>query len=188
MKKLFLIILMAVLCHAAIAQKYVPKIGNNTVINYNVEATAVGQKVQLTLTVTSITDPVTMAWSIPGLGTGTYQMSAAGFASGTKMKIKEPAEGITKLKDDETLLVLSKSEFADLIKTQSFGLNNGKFTVKTDATPAPYMINDKEADVIHVVSANGKVDIWVLNNPDFPLICRLTGFGGFDFDLASIKE
>jgi hypothetical protein len=186
MKKTPLIVLMAILCHVAVAQKYVPKIGNNSVINYNVEATAVGQKVQLMLTVSSVTDPVTMAWAIPGLGTGIFQMSAAGLASGTKMKLKEPGEGITKLKDDETILVLSKNTFNDLTKDQAFGLNGGKFTVKADATA--YKINDKEADVIHAVSANGKVDIWVLNNPDFPLICKLTGFGGFDFDLASIKE
>jgi hypothetical protein len=186
MKKTTLIILLGILSHIAAAQMYVPKIGNNSVINYNVEATAVGQKVQLMLTVTSITDPVTMAWSIPGLGTGAYQISATGLASGTKMKIKEPAEGLTKLKDDETLLVLSKNTFNDLTKNQAFELNGGKFAVKTDGTT--YKINDKDADVIHAVSANGKVDIWVLNNPDFPLICKLTGFGGFDFDLASIKE
>jgi len=177
-----------VLCHVAIAQKYVPKLGNGSVINYNVEATAVGQKIQLMLTVTSVTDPVTLGWSIPGLGTGSFQMTATGFASGTKMKLREPGDGVTKLKDDETILVLSKSTFADLTKTQGFVLNGGKFTVKTDPPPAPYLINDKEADVIHAVSANGKVDIWVLNNPDFPLICKLTGFGGFDFDLATIKE
>jgi hypothetical protein len=186
MKKVSLIILMAIAGNLAFGQKYSPKIGNNSVINYNVEATAVGQKVQLMLTVTSITDPVTMAWSIPGLGTGAYQMSAAGLASGTKMKIKEPAEGLTKLKDDETLLVLSKNTFTDLTKNQAVELNGGKFAVKTDGTA--YKINDKDADVVHAVSANGKVNIWILNNPDFPLICKLTGFGGFDFDLASIKE
>ncbi len=186
MRKTPLIILLAIICHVAIAQKYIPKIGNNSIINYNVEATAVGQKIQLMLTVTSVTDPVTLGWSIPGLGTGSYQMSAKGLESGTKMKLKEPGYGVTKLKDDETLLVLSKSTFSDLTKNQAFELNNGKFTVKTDETV--YKINDKDADVIHAVSANGKVDIWILNNADFPLVCKLTGFGGFDIDLASIKE
>ena len=66
-------------------------------------------------------------------------------------------------------------------------LNKGKFDAKPDTLK--YKINDKEADVIHAATANGKVHIWILNNPDFPLICRLTGNpGGIDFDLLSIKE
>ena len=188
MKKISLIIVAAFICHITIAQKYLPKISDNAVINYNVFATAVGQQIQLKLTIVSVIDPVVMKWDIPGLGTGSYQLSAKGFESGTKMRLKEPEDGVTKLKDDETIMLISKSAFSDLVKTQSFTLNNTKFTVKAVDT-APYKINDKEADVIHALSANGKVDIWILNDPDFPLICKLSGSPqGIDVDMLNITE
>jgi len=187
MKKTALILLAALLANAAMAQKYVPKIGVNAVINYDVVATASGQQIPLTLTMESVTDPVIFRWAIPGLGIGKFQLSPAGFQSGTKMRLEEPQDGTTKLKDDETIMVLSKDSFNNLVKNQTFMLNKGKFDAKPDTLK--YKINDKEADVIHAATANGKVHIWVLNNPDFPLICRLTGNpGGIDFDLLSIKE
>jgi hypothetical protein len=187
MKKLSMVILMAISSHLTIAQKYLPIISANTVINYNAMATNVGQTVQLKLTVVSLTDPVTLGWQIPGFGQGTYQFTAAGFESGTKMKIKEPADGVTKLKDDETIMVISKKSFAGLVKDQTMVFNGATFTVKP--LTAPYKINDLEADVVHAVSANGKVEIWVLNNPEFPLLCKLSGNpGGIDLDLANIKE
>ena len=187
MKKLVLMLFAALFGLAAGAQKYVPKISANSVINYNVLATSTGQQIPLNLVMVSVTDPVTFQWTIPGLGTGKFQLSTTGFQSGTKMRLKEPQDGTTKLKDDETVMVLSKDSYNSLIKNQFFMLNNGKFSTKTDT--ATYKINNKPADVIHAATANGKVEIWVLNDPDFPLICRLTGNPqGIDLDLTNIKE
>lgn len=188
MKKILFTALISCIGLATFAQKYVPQIKNGTVLKYNAFSRAFGQNIPLTLTVTSITAPVQMQYSIPQLGTGTFEMSAKAMESGTKMALKEPqAEGITKLKDDETLAIISKNTFNDLTTNKTFALNGQKFIVTADATP--YKINDKDADVFYAVTANGKTKLWILNNPDFPLICKLQGGPqGIDLTLDSIQE
>jgi hypothetical protein len=187
MKKICLVIAIAI-SHIAIAQKYLPKIGTGTVLNYNVLSTASGQQIPLTLSFISLNDPMKFKWNLPGLGTGSFLIPSKALESGTKMRLEEPAPNVdTKFKDDETVMFISKSTLADLIKNQAFSINRIKFTVTPAVTP--YQINGQDADTFHAVTANGKVEIWVLNNPDFPLICKLTGNpAGIDFDLKSIKE
>ncbi|RYY26241.1 MAG: hypothetical protein EOP41_04690 [Sphingobacteriaceae bacterium] len=172
----------------AFAQKYVPQIKTGTVLNYSAYHKAFGQDVPLTLTVLSTVAPVQLQFYVPQLGKGVFEMSAKAVESGKKMAIKEPAmDGITKLKDDETLAILSKTTFGNLTANKTFELNGQTFTVTNDATP--FKINDKEADVFYAVTANGKTKLWILNNPDFPLICKLTGGPqGIDLNLQSIKE
>lgn len=173
---------------SAFAQKYVPQIKAGTVLNYTAYHKAFGQDVPLTLTVLSITAPVQLKFFVPQLGSGTFEMSAKAIENGKKMAIKEPAmDEVTKLKDDETLAFLSKSTFKNLATNKTFELNGQTFTVTADA--APFKINDKEADVFYAATANGKTKLWILNNPDFPLICKLTGGPqGIDLNLQSIKE
>jgi hypothetical protein len=188
MNKLYVVVLALLIGNMAFAQKYVPKVGVGTKINYNVMATAVGQQVPLTLTVISLNDPMKLKWDVPGLGTGSIMMSAKALESGTKMRLEEPAPNEdTQYKDDETLLVISKNALNDLIKNQAFEFNKIKFIAKPLAVP--YKINDQEADVLYATTANGKIAVWILNNPDFPIICKFTGNPkGFDLDLANIKE
>ena len=170
------------------AQKYVPVIKEGSVLNYDAYSKGLGQHVPLMLTVKSLADPIKMQWDVDGYGTGSFEMSAKALASGTKLVIKQPdPDGVTSMKDDETLIVLSKATFGDLVKDKAFQLNNQKYTVSTDT--ATYKINDKEADVFHAISENGKGELWVLNNPDFPLIYKAKGVTrGVDFTLTGIKE
>jgi hypothetical protein len=42
--------------------------------------------------------------------------------------------------------------------------------------------------VLHAVATNGKTELWILNNPDFPLICKTkNGTAGVDLTLDYIK-
>lgn len=188
MKKICLFVFTLMVGNIVLGQKYIPKISVNSVFNYNVIANSTGQQIPLTITVLNLTDPLRMKWGIPGLGSGTFEISAKGFESATKMHLSEPTpDDITKLKDNESVMVISKNQFTSLLNNQSFDMNGAKFTIRP--TTIPYKINDKEADVIHAATANGKVEMWILNNPDFPLICKLTGNPqGIDFDQTSIKE
>lgn len=188
MKKISLLVLALIWGNVILAQKFVPKIGVGSALNYNVIAVNSGQQIPLTLNIISMNDPMKIKWNLPGLGTGSFLIPVKALESGTKMRLEEPsADQDTKFKDDETLMFISKSALADLVKNQTFSINKVKFTV-TPST-APYQINSKDADVFHAVSANGKAEIWILNNPDFPMICKLTGNpGGIDFDLKTIKE
>lgn len=173
---------------AMFAQKYVPQIGIGTTLNYNAEATNMGYKSPLTLKVISLNDPMKFSWNIPALGTGSFLIPAKSLDSASKMIVRIPQSDQPLIyKDDESIMFISKNLLSKLIKDQAFTLNKTKFSVKPLETP--YLINTKEADVIYVTSDNGKVKLWILNNPNFPLLVKMTGNpAGVDFDLASIKE
>ncbi len=188
MKTIYAFALVLCLNVTAFAQKYIPQIKAGTVLNFNAYSRAFGQDVPLQLTIISVTAPVQLKFNVPQLGTGTFEISTKAMESGKKMAFKEPEmDGITKLKDDETLAVLSKNTFTNLTTNKTFELNGQTFKVTDDT--APYKINDKEADVFYAVTANGKTKLWILNNPDFPLICKLEGGPqGIDLSLKSLQE
>lgn len=188
MKMIYALVVGLCLNISVFAQKYVPQIKTGTVLNYTAYHKAFGQDVPLTLTILSIVAPVQLQFYVPQLGKGVFEISAKAVESGKKMAIREPGiDEVTKLKDDETLAFLSRNTFNNLITNKTFELSGQTFTVTTDTTP--FKINDKEADVFYAITANGKTKLWILNNPDFPLICRLTGGPqGIDLNLQSIKE
>jgi hypothetical protein len=188
MKKLSLLIFASLLSIAVSAQKYIPVLGIGSKMDYNVELTNMAQHVNLTLKAISLNDPMKFVWTVPGLGDGSFLIPAKALESGTKMVIKVPEPGqATVYKDDETILFISKASYTELIKNQTFTLNKIKFSVKP--LTEPYLINTKEADVLYLVSENNKVEVLLLNNPDFPLIVKMTGNpAGFDFKLTSFKE
>ncbi len=169
------------------AQKYVPQIKTGTILNYTAHARAFGQTLPAVLTINEINAPLRIKWVINGLGTGIFEISGKAIQSGTKMALREPGmDDVTKLKDNETIGFLSKDTFASLVANKAFELNGQKFTV-TDGVPA-YLLDGKEADTYYAVTANGKTKIWVLNNPDFPLICKIEGAPqGIDLALNSVQ-
>jgi hypothetical protein len=188
MKTTIVLAFFVALCSGAFAQKYVPVIKEGTVITYDAYSKGMGQHIPLILTIKSLGDPVKMQWAVDGYGTGTFETPGKAMESGTKLVIKQPEpDDVTKMKDDETLVVISKATFGSLVKDKAFELNGQKFTVATDT--ASYKINDKDADIFHATSENGKGELWVFNNPDFPLIYKAKNVAkGVDFTLTAIKE
>jgi hypothetical protein len=187
MKTITILFTFVVVSLNALAQKYVPQIKTGTILNYTAYARAFDKTLPAVLTISEINAPVRIKWLINGLGTGTYEISAKAIQSGTKMALREPGfEEVTKLKDTETIAFLSKDTFASLVANKTFELNRQKFII-TDGTPS-YTIDGKEADTFYAVTANGKTKIWVLNNPDFPLICKIEGAPqGIDLALNSVQ-
>lgn len=188
-KTFFASLLLLMVTSLIFAQKFVPPIKNGTVFNYTAYARNAGQRVPATFTLVSLTAPVQLKWTVAGLGNGIYEISAKGVQSGTKMVIREPGmDPVIKLKDDETLAFLSKDTFNGLVTSKTFMLNKQTFNVVADTAAVPYKINDKEADVFYAVTPNGKTKLWVLNNPEFPLICKMEGGPyGIDLNLESIQ-
>jgi hypothetical protein len=188
MKKLIVFAFFASFYSAVFAQKYVPVIKEGTVLNYDGFSKALGQHIPLILTIKSLGDPLKIQWYVDGYGTGSFEIPAMALDSGKKLVIKQPdPDGVTKMKNDETLIVISKATFGSLVKNNAFELNGQKFTVSSDTTT--YKINDKIADVLHAVGENGKSELWVVNNPDFPLVYKAKSVTrGVDFTLTGIKE
>lgn len=188
MKKIFVLAFLVSLCLTVFAQKYVPVIKEGSTLNYDGFSKGLGQHIPLSLTIKSLGNPVKIQWDVQGYGTGSFEIPASALDSGTKVVIKQPdPDGVTKMKNDETLIVISKATFNAMIKDKAFKLNNQNFTISADT--ATYKINDKAADIFHAISDNGKGELWVLNNPDFPLIYKAKNVTrGVDFTLMGIKE
>lgn len=188
MKKICCFILCICAYYTVSAQKYVPHIKDGTLMTYSVKSRATGQTANINLTMISLTPPVKIKWEIPFVGKGFFEMSAKSIQSATKTLAEEPEpDEVTTMKDDETLLILSKDTYNCMITNKTFKLNGHTFNVQTDT--AAFKINKKDADVFYAVSTKGNREIWVLNNPDFPLICRSKHVTNLiDFELASITE
>ena len=189
MKKIIAFAFFTALYSAVFAQKYIPVIKQGTVINYDAYSVGLGQHIPLVLTVKSLGDPVVLQWDVEGYGTGTFEIPAKAMQTGTKLVFKQPnPDGVTKLKDNETIIVLSKAIFNSLVTDKAAEVNGLK--VKVVADTASYKINNKPADVFHAATGNGKYEIWVINNADFPLIYRgkTSSGAGIDITLTGIKE
>jgi len=187
MKKILSFTVYILSAYTVMAQKMVPQIKSGTVLNYTAYARAFGQSLPAVLTITDLNAPLRIKWIINGLGAGTFEVSAKAIQSGNKMALREPGfDEVTKLKDNETLAFLSKNTFNDLKEKKSFELNGQTFKVE-DGAPA-YLLDGKEVDTFYAVTEKGKTKLWVLNNADFPLICKIEGTPqGIDLSLNSIQ-
>jgi len=178
MKSVILILFIAVsgAVHAqqTVLQKYSPQFTVGTKIDYALDYN--GQPVQYNLTIKSMADPIILEWNVPSYGTGTYQLTQKGLKSGNSINFDQVQPGsITQLKDNESVIVISKDAFAGLQKNGSFSVMGLVFTVKPEVKPLSILIKGKPLDLIHVVSGDGAVQVWILNNADFPLLAQIQG-------------
>ena len=178
MKSVILILFIAVsgAVHAqqTVLQKYSHQFTVGTKIDYALDYN--GQPVQYNLTIKSMADPIILEWNVPSYGTGTYQLTQKGLKSGNSINFDQVQPGsITQLKDNESVIVISKDAFAGLQKNGSFSVMGLVFTVKPEVKPLSILIKGKPLDLIHVVSGDGAVQVWILNNADFPLLAQIQG-------------
>lgn len=185
MKRLTMMILTLVLGTTVYAQKYVPQIKGNSIINYTLSQN--GQDAPMVLTFTGFGNPTKIDWNIDGYGSGSYEMSAKALQSGKGLRPNAPDQDVlTKLPDYQTVACISKDAYTDMINKQEFSFDDLKYSVKAD--DAVIKANDQQLDVIHVVATNGKGEMWILKNPDFPLICKTKDNAhGMDVSLISIE-
>jgi hypothetical protein len=173
MKKVIFTLLSLSFFVAVQAQKILPEIKVSTTLNCS--AYVQGQEYPLLLSVKSIAGPVSIGWAVDGYGEGTFEMSAIALENGTKLAaVTQPTLGATKLADDETFGIISKAAYKSLADNKAFTYNGLNFKVKT-TDASPMKIGGKEIDATHVVSEDGKVELWVLNNPTFPFILQSVG-------------
>jgi len=148
-----------------------------------------GQTVPMTLTIYTITDSVQLDWTIRGLASGSYLISAAGFENGTKINFVQPAAlTVLRLAPDETFGLISKSAFKTLKENKRLVYNNTTYLLQENSKEKPFKAGDLELDVLHVVGVEEAGELWILNDPEFPLICQFRNNPvGIDFMVTGIK-
>lgn len=153
------------------AQKYVPEIKENTVIN--ADATAESGTFPVMFTFGKMASGVNLMWSVAGYGDGTFEMSKNAVENGNGVSAGQPNLGVTKL-DDKTILFISRKAYQELKSTNSFTYGGLKFGL--DATDQEsFVLMNKQLDVIHLKSEDGKVKLTILNNPLIPITLQTRG-------------
>jgi len=183
MKKIFLTLLSLSLFVTVYAQKTLPEIKAGTIIGGS--AYTQGQELPLVLTLKSLKDPFSMEWSVDGYGDGTFEMTNKALESGTQMYAQTPGLGLTKLADTETFGLISRAAYKTFIDSKTLTYSGVKFKSKTSDSK-PMKISGKEIDLSHLISEDGKIELWILNNPQFPLLLQSTGLP-IDITMTEIK-
>ena len=189
MKKVFFTLIFCGLFIHIYAQKQVPSIKEGTILTFDAYSKGLGQHITLNLKVNNLAaDPLKLQWSVEGYGTGVFEITSKALAEGTKLVIKQPdPDGVTTLKDDETIGIISKTTFKNLVNNKTFQLNGQNYNVIVDT--ASYKLNGKSVDVFYAVTENNKNEIWVLNMPDFPLVYHAKSVNrGIEVTLIGVKE
>lgn len=189
MKKLIYLFLLSLAALQADAQQMVPEIKAGTKIDYRYflygqSSTVIG------ITVNTLTDSVELGWNIRGYAYGKYLISAEGFKNGTKINFIQPAHQTTlRLAADETFDIISKKAFQELKKNRKFFYNNTTYALVNDAKEETFKIGEQQIDVLHVKGVEEAGDLWILNRPDFPLICQIRNNPlGINFTVTAIRQ
>jgi len=188
MKKLTCVLLLAMANLAASAQKIVPVIKQGTAINYNFKLH--DQQSGLELVVKKLADTVILNWRLRGFAGGNYVIVPAAFQRADKLSFTQPVpnQNVVLPADQTLFCIISKNAFNNLIKNHSYVYDNTTYDLKDDADQDPLTTSDGQLDVLHVVARDETTELWILNNPDFPLICKIKGNPlGIDFTVSSIK-
>ncbi|WP_199139294.1 hypothetical protein [Pedobacter sp. ASV12] len=165
------------------AQKFMPEIKAGTTLNATVFVQS--QEVPVTFTIKRIETPITLAWFVDGYGEGAFELSQKAYESGKEIYTQQPPQGTTKLSDSETYGLISKDAYKSLTANKSFTYNGLKFKPKETGLN-PMKLDGKEIDATQVASEDGKIELWILNNPNFPLILQSAGLG-LDVVIHEIK-
>ena len=182
MKKIIFTLLSLGFFVVASAQKVLPEIKLGTTLS--AVAYVQGQQFPLVMVVKSVTAPVILSWSVDGFGEGSFEINEKGLQSGTTMFAGQPSPGSTKLGDTETYGLISKAAFKSLVDNKTFAYNGKQFKLVTPDTK-PMKLSGKEIDALHVIN-DEKVELWILNNANFPLVLQTAGMP-IDIVISDIK-
>jgi len=186
MKKLIYIALLLIMGLNASAQRLTPVLKEGTTFKYTFYLH--GQQSAFQVTLNHVADSLLLGWNIRGLAGGTYLISASGLNKGNSLSFAQPeAFKEIKLDDNQTFCMISRSAFKDLVAKQQFMYDHTVYELKSDSTVV--MIDNQPLDVLHVTAQNETTEFWILNNPDFPIICQSKANPlGIDMKLNAITQ
>ncbi|SFD21283.1 hypothetical protein SAMN05518672_1011073 [Chitinophaga sp. CF118] len=161
-------------------QAYSQQVKQGTTFNYTFNLH--GQTVPIEFSVLRFTDTLTLGWKIRGLATGTYTMVPTALQHGDKMNFIQPvAGGVIQLGEHETFFLISTDAFGKLVKDHQFMYDNTVYDFKDDSLIAGQK-------VLHVTAKDETTEWWILNDPGFPLVCKIQGSPfGINCLLNSVK-
>jgi hypothetical protein len=187
MKNTILTLILCVMYQAGIAQNYVPSIKNNTVLHYICKLH--GQTRTLTLTTKTGKDKLVLDLDTRGVKSSIVT-TAEGLKNGNELSFNQGEYApVLNLKPTETFFMISQSAYQDLLKNKQFIYNNTIYVLDENTTTNNVDLEGKLLDTLHVVAQIDETEMWIVKNPTYPLICKITKNPlGINFTLVKIVE
>ncbi|MFV8325856.1 hypothetical protein [Flavobacterium sp. ZS1P14] len=187
MKNIILILLLFAIHQIGIAQNYVPLIKNNTELHYICKLH--GQTRTLTLTTKVDNDKLALDLNTRGVKSSIVIMPEA-LKNGNALSFNQGEYApVLNLKPTETFFMISQSAYQDLLKKNKFIYNNTTYVLDENADKNSVVIDGKLIGTSHVIAQIDETEMWIIKNPDFPLICKITKNPlGINFILVKIVD
>ena len=84
--------------------------------------------------------------------------------------------------------MISRSAYQDLVKNNQFVYNNTTY-VLDEKNAEKIQIEGKSVETLHVKAQIDQTEMWIVKNPEFPLLCKMTKNPlGIDFTLIKIMN
>jgi hypothetical protein len=183
-----LFLLFCFFSHAVFSQKNSVEIKDGSHFEYLFNLH--GQKRPIGYDLNLLTDAIQINWELRGIK-GTYTMPYDGLDNGSRLYVKQPEPFETvKLSSDETICFISRSAFQNLIEQGKFVYNQTTYVLVPlkEGNRDMFEVNGKELPVIHVKAQIDETEMWILENPEFPLVCKLyLNPLGVDYTITKIE-
>lgn len=154
------------------AQNYIPTIKNNTELNYICKLH--GQTRTLTLTTKIADDKFVFDLSTRGVKSSIVIIPEA-LKNGTELSYNQGEYApVLNLKPTETFFMISQSAYQDLLKNDKFIYNNTTYVLDKNEDKNGVVIEGKSIDALHVIAQIDETEMWIVKNPEYPLICKIT--------------
>ena len=171
MKKVIICILFCAIWHIGNSQNYIPSIKNNTELHYVCKLH--GQTRALSLTAKTAGDTLTFKLETRGVKSSIVILPEA-LKNGNALSYNQGEYApVLNLKPTETFFMISRSAYQDLIKNQTFIYNNTTYVLQKTEDKESVFIDGKQLETFHVAAQIDQTEMWIVKNPDFPLICKM---------------
>ena len=172
MKNTILTILFCGIFQMVTAQNYIPTIKNNTELHYICKLH--GQTRTLTLTTKIADDKLVFDLDTRGVKSSIVTLPEA-LKNGTELSYNQGEFApVLNLKPTETFFMISQSAYQDLLKNDKFIYNNTTYILDKNEDKNGAVIDGKSTDVLHVIAQIDETEMWIVKNPEYPLICKIT--------------
>lgn len=187
MKNILGILIFCTLHQMGFSQNFTPTIKNNTTLNYVCKLH--GQTRTLALTAKMKSDTLVFDLKTRGVESSIKTMPEA-VKNGIGLSFNQGESApVINLKPTETFFMISQSAYKELVNNGKFIYNNTTYVLDKSEDKNPVVIDGKTIATLHVVAQIDETEIWILQNPDFPLLCKMAKSPlGINFTLTNIMS
>ncbi|WP_269226213.1 hypothetical protein [Flavobacterium eburneipallidum] len=172
MKKTILTLVFCGIVQMVTAQNYIPTLKNSTELHYVCKLH--GQTRTLTLTSKIDTDKLVLDLDTRGVKSSIITLSEA-LKKGTELSFNQGEFApVLNLKPTETFFMISQSAYQYLLKNNKFIYNNTVYDLDKNQQNNNVVIEGKTVEAFHVIAQIDETEMWIVKNPAFPLICKIT--------------